>query len=149
VTTVAPLRSEPPLSTTDGRIAWSKQITARDAYNGSCNRDHRSNCPYEPGPDYDFGSSAILLRGGERLLAGQKSGIVYALDATKSGAILWQTRVGEGGTNGGVQWGMATDGEHVYATTSDVGRTRWTGDPRCSASARSSRSCRCAARRCR
>jgi len=117
------------LALTDGRIAWSKQITARDAYNGSCNRDHRSNCPYEPGPDYDFGSSAILLRGGERLLAGQKSGIVYALDATKRGAILWQTRVGEGGTNGGVQWGMATDGEQVYATTSDVGRTRWTGDP--------------------
>ena len=117
------------LALRDGKIAWSKQITAGDAYNGSCNRDHRSNCPYEPGPDYDFGSSAILLRGGERLLAGQKSGIVYGLDATKGGAILWQTRVGKGGTNGGVQWGMATDGEYVYATTSDVGRTRWTGDP--------------------
>ena len=113
----------------DGHIVWNKQITAGDAYNGSCNREHRSNCPYEPGPDYDFGSSAILLRGGERLLAGQKSGIVYALDAAKRGAILWQTRVGEGGTNGGVQWGMASDGEHVYATTSDVGRTRWAGDP--------------------
>ncbi len=70
-----------------------------------------------------------MLQGGGRLLAGQKSGIVYALDATKQGEILWQTRVGEGGLNGGVQWGMATDGEHVYATTSDVGRTRWTGDP--------------------
>jgi polyvinyl alcohol dehydrogenase (cytochrome) len=117
------------LALADGRIAWLKQITAGDAYNGSCNREHRSNCPYEPGPDYDFGSSAILLRGGERLLAGQKSGIVYALDATRRGEILWQTRVGEGGTNGGVQWGMATDGEVVYATVSDVGRTRWSGDP--------------------
>ena len=117
------------LALADGRIAWIKQITPGDAYNGSCNRDHRSNCPFESGPDYDFGSSAILLRGGERLLAGQKSGIVYALDATKHGEILWQTRVGEGGLNGGVQWGMATDGEYVYAATSDVGRTRWTGDP--------------------
>jgi polyvinyl alcohol dehydrogenase (cytochrome) len=117
------------LTLDDGRIAWRKQVTAGDAYNGSCTREHRSNCPYEPGPDYDFGSSAILLRGGERLLAGQKSGIVYALDAAKRGTILWQTRVGEGGTNGGVQWGMATDGEYVYATTSDVGRTRWSGDP--------------------
>ena len=117
------------LSLADGRIAWIKQITSGDAYNGSCNREHRSNCPYEPGPDYDFGSSAILLRGGERLLAGQKSGIVYALDATKRGEILWQTRVGEGGVNGGVQWGMATDGEYVYAATSDVGRTRWAGNP--------------------
>jgi polyvinyl alcohol dehydrogenase (cytochrome) len=117
------------LTLADGRIAWVKQITPGDAYNGSCNRDHRSNCPFEPGPDVDFGSSAILLRGGERLLAGQKSGIVYALDAAKRGEILWQTRVGEGGLNGGVQWGMATDGEYVYAATSDVGRTRWAGDP--------------------
>ncbi len=117
------------LALADGRISWVKQITPGDAYNGSCNRDHRSNCPFEAGPDVDFGSSAILLRGGERLLAGQKSGIVYALDAAKRGEILWQTRVGEGGLNGGVQWGMATDGEYVYAATSDVGRTRWAGDP--------------------
>ena len=119
------------LALTDGRIVWNRQITAGDAYNGSCNRDHRSNCPYEAGPDYDFGSPAILLRGrgGDRLLAGQKSGIVYALDATRQGEILWQTRIGEGGTNGGVQWGMATDGEHVYATVSDVGRTRQDSNP--------------------
>ena len=116
------------LTLADGQMAWLKQITAGDAYNGSCNREHRSNCPYEAGPDYDFGSSAILLRGGERLLAGQKSGVVYALDATRRGEILWQTRVGEGGTNGGVQWGMATDGELVYTTVSDVGRTRWSGN---------------------
>jgi polyvinyl alcohol dehydrogenase (cytochrome) len=119
------------LALADGRIAWTKQITPGDAYNGSCQRDHRSNCPHEAGPDYDFGSSAILLRGagGDRLLAGQKSGIVYGLDATRHGAVLWQTRVGEGGLNGGVQWGMASDGTVVYATTSDVGRTRWGGDP--------------------
>lgn len=117
------------LAMSDGRIDWIKQITPGDAYNGSCTRDHRSNCPFESGPDYDFGASAILLDGGERLLAGQKSGIVYALDATKQGEILWQTRVGEGGLNGGVQWGMATDGETVYATVSDVGRTRQTNNP--------------------
>ena len=117
------------LALADGGIAWTRQTTPNDAYNGSCTRDHRSNCPFEDGPDHDFGSSAILLQRGERLLAGQKSGIVYALDATKQGEILWQTRVGEGGLNGGVQWGMATDGTYVYATTSDVGRTRWTGDP--------------------
>jgi polyvinyl alcohol dehydrogenase (cytochrome) len=117
------------LALADGRIAWMKQTTPNDSYNGSCTRDHRSNCPFDYGPDFDFGSSAILLQGGERLLAGQKSGMVYALDATKQGKVLWQTRVGEGGLNGGVQWGMATDGEYVYAATSDVGRTRWAGDP--------------------
>ena len=117
------------LALADGRIAWTKQTTPNDAYNSSCQRDHRSNCPFEEGPDHDYGASAILLPGGTRLLAGQKSGIVYALDATNQGEILWQTRVGEGGLNGGVQWGMATDGTFVYATTSDVGRTRWGGDP--------------------
>jgi polyvinyl alcohol dehydrogenase (cytochrome) len=110
----------------DGRIVWTKQITERDVYNGSC-RGAAANCPQGPGPDYDFGSSAILLdRAGQRevLLAGQKSGIVFALDPKKRGEIIWQTRIGKGGTNGGIEWGMATDGDIVYSTVSDVGRTR-------------------------
>jgi polyvinyl alcohol dehydrogenase (cytochrome) len=110
----------------DGHIAWTKQITERDVYNGSC-RHAAANCPQGPGPDYDFGSSPILLdAAGERemLLAGQKSGVVFALDPAKRGAILWQTRIGKGGTNGGIEWGMATDGKVVYASVSDVGRTR-------------------------
>jgi len=56
------------------------------------------------------------------LLAGQKSGVVYALDPDRKGEILWQTRVGKGGTNGGVQWGMASDGRNVYAAVSDLAR---------------------------
>jgi len=110
----------------DGSIAWKKQITANDVYNGSC-RSAAANCPQGAGPDYDFGSSAILLDGeGQRelLLAGQKSGIVFALDPRRRGEIVWQTRIGKGGTNGGVEWGMATDGDVVYASVSDVGRTR-------------------------
>jgi polyvinyl alcohol dehydrogenase (cytochrome) len=58
------------------------------------------------------------------LLAGQKSGVVYALDPDRKGEILWQIRVGQGGTNGGVQWGMASDGHQVYAATSDVSRSQ-------------------------
>jgi polyvinyl alcohol dehydrogenase (cytochrome) len=119
------------LEMTTGRMAWVKQMTPGDVYNSSCGGD-RVNCPGEFGPDYDFGSSAILVARAGRpdvLLVGQKSGIVYALDPQKEGEILWQTRVGQGGTNGGVQWGMATDGEHVYATVSDVGRTRQAGNP--------------------
>jgi polyvinyl alcohol dehydrogenase (cytochrome) len=110
----------------DGRIVWTKQITERDVFNGSC-RDAAANCPQGAGPDYDFGSPAILLDAAgrrEMLLAGQKSGIVFALDPKKQGEIIWQTRIGKGGTNGGIEWGMATDGNVVYATVSDVGRTR-------------------------
>ncbi len=102
-----------------GRIVWSKQVTPGDVFSGACTG---TKCP---GPDYDFGSSAILekLPGGrDILLAGQKSGVVYALDPDHNGAILWQTRVGIGGTNGGVQWGMASDGRNVYAAVSDLAR---------------------------
>jgi polyvinyl alcohol dehydrogenase (cytochrome) len=117
------------LSLKTGSFVWKKQITADDVYSGACAGTQ------ECGPDFDFGSSAILVSSGGRdlLLAGQKSGFVHALDPDKKGAIVWQTRVGQGGTNGGVQWGMATDGQHVYATVSDVGRTRQTNmttDPR-------------------
>jgi polyvinyl alcohol dehydrogenase (cytochrome) len=66
----------------------------------------------------------MLVKKGARdvLVAGQKSGVVYALDPAKRGAFLWQTRVGNGGTNGGVQCGMASDGNNVYASVSDVVR---------------------------
>ena len=63
------------------------------------------------------------------LLAGQKSGVVYALDPDKKGEILWQVRVGKGGINGGVQWGMASDGQKVYAATSDLARGAASKDP--------------------
>ena len=103
-----------------GHIVWSRQLTAADVFNGTC-AGNPTNC----GPDFDFGSSPILTRapdGRELILAGQKSGIVWALDPLKKGEIVWQTRVGRGGTNGGVQWGMATDGQNVFATVSDVKR---------------------------
>ena len=105
-----------------GRIAWTTQVTANDAYTSAC-RSKGVNCPPLDGPDFDFGSSAILVRapnGKEILVAGQKSGVVTAFDPDAKGKILWQTRVGVGGLNGGVQWGMATDGQKVYAAVSDV-----------------------------
>ena len=57
-------------------------------------------------------------------MAGQKSGLVYGLDPDDKGKVLWQVRVGEGGVNGGVQWGLASDGEKAYVAVSDVTRTR-------------------------
>jgi polyvinyl alcohol dehydrogenase (cytochrome) len=102
-----------------GKIVWSKQMTPGDIFGGACTG---GGCP---GPDYDFGSSVVIEKlpdGHEVLLAGQKSAVVYALDPDKKGAILWQTRVGKGGTNGGVQWGMASDGKQVYAAVSDLAR---------------------------
>jgi polyvinyl alcohol dehydrogenase (cytochrome) len=118
------------LSLADGRIVWSRQTLPGDAYNSSCGTD-KQNCPAEDGPDYDFGSSALLNRlpgGRDILLAGQKSGMVYALDPDKQGEILWQVRIASRAANVGpsvgVQWGMASDGPNVYAAVSASGRTR-------------------------
>lgn len=113
-----------------GKVAWAKQTTAGDAYNSSCLAD-KQNCPDEDGPDFDYGSSAMLARlpgGRDVLLAGQKSGLVYALDPNRKGEILWQARAAKGGASGGVQWGMTTDGGLVFAAAADPARTRPT-DP--------------------
>jgi polyvinyl alcohol dehydrogenase (cytochrome) len=104
-----------------GKIAWSRQLTMGDIFSGGCSRQG-----IDCGPDFDFGSSAILVHADKRdlLLAGQKSGVVYALDPARKGEILWQIRIGKGSTNGGVQWGMAADGQNVYAAVSDLARAR-------------------------
>jgi len=124
--------STPPTKTSDalmainiktGRITWVRQITSGDAYNSACG-NNSGNCPAENGPDYDFGSSAVLVtaNGRDLLIAGQKSGVVTAVDPSRNGEVVWQTRVGKGGVNGGVQWGMASDGRNIYASVSDVVR---------------------------
>jgi polyvinyl alcohol dehydrogenase (cytochrome) len=126
--------SEPGTGTSDSFIAidmktgkklWIRQMTADDAYTSACRLPDRTNCPDVNGPDFDFGASPILvtLKNGKRaLIAGQKSGIVHALDPDKQGAKLWDVRVGKGGTMGGVQWGSAADGTNVYVANSDIKR---------------------------
>ncbi len=106
------------LKLTTGRIEWVQQMTKGDVYSGGACPTENSPC----GPDFDFGSSALLIHAGERdvIVAGQKSGMVYALDPDRRGKVLWQTRVGKGGETGGVQWGMASDSQKVYAAVSDL-----------------------------
>jgi polyvinyl alcohol dehydrogenase (cytochrome) len=108
-----------------GRILWSRQMTEGDAWTAACRLEDKTNCANLTAPDFDFAASPILVDrpgGGRLLIAGQKSGVVHALDPDRDGAIVWQTRVGLGGSMGGVQWGSATDGEKLYVTISDVRR---------------------------
>ena len=44
------------------------------------------------------------------------------MDPDRQGEVIWQTRVGLGGTMGGVQWGSAADRSNVYVAVSDIGR---------------------------
>jgi polyvinyl alcohol dehydrogenase (cytochrome) len=109
-----------------GGIVWSRQFIDKDIFSGECLATQ--SC----GPDFDFGASAMLVNAGGRdlLIAGQKSGMVYAIDPDKRGEMVWQLRAGKGSTNGGVQWGMAADGQNVYAAVSDIARkARKTNDP--------------------
>jgi polyvinyl alcohol dehydrogenase (cytochrome) len=124
--------SNPPAPTSDailaldlktGKVLWCQQVTPNDSYIVACLRPDKTNCPDDPGPDHDFGQSPILVTlpgGGRALIAGQKSGVVHALDPDQKGKILWQTRVGKGGALGGVMWGSAADRQSVYVANSDV-----------------------------
>jgi len=125
--------SDPPTGTSDaflamdldaGKILWSRQMTSNDSYNVACRLPDTTNCPDSKGPDYDFGSSPILValpNGKRALIAGQKSGIVHAIDPDRDGQVLWQVRVGKGGIHGGIQWGSAADHSNVYVALSDAG----------------------------
>jgi polyvinyl alcohol dehydrogenase (cytochrome) len=136
--------SDPPTGTSDaflafvidtGKLAWSSQMSHGDAYNIDCDLpgEQQVNCPQSKGPDFDFGSSAILVdlpNGRRALVAGAKSGVVYAVDPDARGKLLWQRRVGRGGTLGGVQWGSAADANNIYVAVSDVERrAAATGSP--------------------
>ena len=108
-----------------GRILWSRQMTAADDWNTSCRLPDQINCTNLEAPDFDFASPPILVRlpsGRRALVAGQKSGMVHALDPDRKGELIWQMRVGQGGINGGVQWGSAADAAAVYVALSDLGR---------------------------
>jgi polyvinyl alcohol dehydrogenase (cytochrome) len=112
------------LSLETGTIEWWKQFRSGDAFNEACLSATSKNCPDAAGPDYDFGSSAILatLPGGRReLILTQKSGAVYAIDPDTQGEVIWQAQIGRGGVLGGIEWGAATDGGRLYAAISDEG----------------------------
>ena len=120
--------SDPPSETSDavlaldrasGKIRWSRQFTRPDVFNLACGKPGEGSC----GPDFDFGAPPVLvsLSSGQRaLLLGQKSGMIYAVDPDAQGKLLWQQRAGRGGALGGVEWGLATNGQSVFVALSDI-----------------------------
>ncbi|HMD35461.1 MAG TPA: PQQ-binding-like beta-propeller repeat protein [Vicinamibacterales bacterium] len=102
-----------------GKVLWAKQVAAPDIY--GC-RVGEANCGERPGPDFDFGSSPALAKlpdGRDVIVIGNKSGIGYAMDPDKQGAILWEYRAGKGGALGGIEWGAAVDTEQAYFPVAD------------------------------
>ena len=111
------------MSLDDGSIQWSYQAIPKDAWNGACSIPNHPNCPDDTGPDADFGAPPMLVKHGDKelLIAGQKSGMVHALDPDNNGAVVWKQLIGRGGIMGGVHWGMATDGTTLYIPINDQG----------------------------
>jgi len=111
-----------------GKPAWVFQAMKADVWNMACNdrelQRSGPNCPNlysEPvGRDFDFGATPILVTAGGKdiVVNGQKSGHVWALDAV-TGKLLWQDRIGEGTTLGGVHWGVTTDGALAFIPIAD------------------------------
>jgi polyvinyl alcohol dehydrogenase (cytochrome) len=116
--------SAPAATTTDaivamdldsGEILWSAQGTKDDVWLAACLREPGPNC----GPDQDFGSPPILRTlpdGRSLLLAGQKSGNVWAYDPDRKGAVVWRSPLVSNTTEfgGKIVWGGAADEQNAY-----------------------------------
>ncbi len=106
-----------------GERLWHFQATRRDAWNYACRNG--ANCDWQNQAiivDHDFGGSVMIVprkNGGDLIVAGQKSGVVWALDPEQNGKLVWSTQIGTGGFNGGVHWGTATDGKRIYVPVND------------------------------
>jgi polyvinyl alcohol dehydrogenase (cytochrome) len=90
----------------DGKVRWAKQLLDAD------------------GGLSGFTSSPILRSlpsGAQVILAGQQSGIVYALDPNRAGEILWQTKASHAA--GAIEWGPAADHHALYVALSGPGAT--------------------------
>jgi polyvinyl alcohol dehydrogenase (cytochrome) len=124
--------AEPTQPTTDavvayelqtGKLSWASQVTPKDDWALGCGNGpvKNPNCPESVGPDFDFSASPILatLANGKQLIViPQKSGIGYALDPDKEGALVWKYQAGRGSGIGGV-WGATVDGQQAYFAVAD------------------------------
>ncbi|MAK59887.1 MAG: hypothetical protein CMK09_02805 [Ponticaulis sp.] len=142
--------SFPPTNTSDaiialdldtGEVDWLFQAMENDLWNMHCRGTTETagpNCPWhwqdgEIGRDFDFGSAAVIapaMVDGEMkdlVLAGQKSGHLWALDA-ETGELVWSVRVGEGTPLGGNHWGIAVNDDLAFLTIND-GLTYGTSNP--------------------
>jgi polyvinyl alcohol dehydrogenase (cytochrome) len=105
----------------DGRVKWVFQATKDDVWNTGCMWGQRELCPEPEGPDFDFAAAPVLARsatGRDVVIGGQKSGYVYGIDPD-TGRLIWKTKVGRGGTTGGIEFGLASGNNSVFVGVVD------------------------------
>ena len=130
------------LDKSTGQVNWSFFARQYDAWVHSCDPpalgsggatlpylfsdpiSNLDNCPELIGPDYGFGNQPMLVKQiampnqtlRDLVVAGNKDGRLFALDPD-NGALVWKTKLSTGGIYGGIQWGLSSDGERIYAMT--------------------------------
>ena len=111
------------LDVNTGEVKWSQQLTAPEAPAPGCQpgKDDQTPCPQTPPADFALSAPPALVRVNDRdlLVLPQQSGMLWALDPDKSGAVVWQYRIGQGGSLGS-QWGVAVENDHAYVGVADL-----------------------------
>ncbi len=109
-----------------GALKWALKLSSYDASNDDC-LIGGINCPTPKGPDFDFAQGAMLIptSRGNVLVAGQKSGLFWGVDPL-TGKVIWSSLAGPGGSEGGMQWGSATDGKRIYFANANSDHQSWT-----------------------
>jgi polyvinyl alcohol dehydrogenase (cytochrome) len=105
-----------------GALRWARQMMPGERDVFGCTPGEL-NCGLKAGPDFDFGASPVLVTspsGHDLIVAGQKSGVAYALDPDRKGQQVWRYRAGGGSGLGGIQWGLAADGTQAYFPIADI-----------------------------
>jgi len=108
-----------------GEPQWSYRVQGHDPWQRACGSQPPTVtwcAPESDGEKWDLGGSApnvmrIQMDGHWRNVVGlgEKSGVYILFDA-KNGEFLWNTLIGPGGDQGGMEWGTAFDGDRIYAS---------------------------------
>jgi polyvinyl alcohol dehydrogenase (cytochrome) len=108
-----------------GKPRWSYRVQGHDPWVNACGSEPPSVtwcAPESDGEKWDLGGSGanvmriwIHHRWRDVVGVGEKSGVYVLLDA-KTGEFIWNTLIGPGGDQGGMEWGTAFDGERIYAS---------------------------------
>ena len=114
-----------------GKPKWSYRVLGHEPWVRACGNQPTAVtwcAPESDGEKWDIGGSGpnvMRVRiGGHRrddgvwrdvVGFGGKSGVYTLLDA-KTGKFIWNTLVGPGGDQGGMEWGTAFDGERIYVS---------------------------------
>ena len=110
------------LTIDSGDVKWIRQVTQGDAWNVACLPfiPEHANCPEEEGPDVDFAASPmhIIFDNREILIGAQKSGDVYGIDPSST-EIVWHQKVGRGGIQGGINFGLAAEKNRIFVPVAD------------------------------